>query len=124
MTEQASAKEVNEFHQKDDLDSSHRAHHHTLGFGPNQASPGSHNHDGTTSPEIYLGVGTVSSADGSVIVTSTPDPLTGTTDVDLRVLYELREQTAAFTNADAANLPPLAIRRNPTTGRVYLVRNT
>lgn len=32
---------VKAFHQKDDLDSSRSAHHHSLGLGPHQAAPGS-----------------------------------------------------------------------------------
>jgi len=48
------AKDVNLFHQKDDLDSSHRAHHHTLGQGVHQAAPGNHTHDGVDSPEIPI----------------------------------------------------------------------
>lgn len=37
---------------------------------------------------------------------------------------ELYEQSAAFTDIDAQNLPPLYLRRNPLTGRVYLGRVT
>jgi hypothetical protein len=33
-------KEVKEFHDNDDKDAGRNAHHHTLGFGPNQAAPG------------------------------------------------------------------------------------
>lgn len=40
---------VNEFHTNDDTDKDSNAHHHTLGAGANQASPGSHRHDGTDS---------------------------------------------------------------------------
>lgn len=32
-------------HNRDDLDSSHGAHHHTLGPGPTQAAPGNHTHE-------------------------------------------------------------------------------
>jgi hypothetical protein len=49
-----SAAEVNRLHHFDDSDSSPQSHHHTLGPGRNQASPGNHIHDGTTSPKIGL----------------------------------------------------------------------
>ena len=38
------AKDVNDFHNKDDVDSGQLAHHHTLGKSSNQAAPGNHNH--------------------------------------------------------------------------------
>lgn len=34
------AEEVKAFHERDDVDSSNKAHHHTLGFGLKQAAPG------------------------------------------------------------------------------------
>lgn len=37
---------VEEFHKRDDLDSSDRAHHHTNGRGLGQSSPGPHRHRG------------------------------------------------------------------------------
>lgn len=39
-------------HDRADVDLSHRALHHTLGTGHNQASPGDHYHDGTNSKKI------------------------------------------------------------------------
>src|SRR5688572_27791704 len=39
-------------HDRADTDLSHRALHHTLGIGHNQASPGDHYHDGTNSKKI------------------------------------------------------------------------
>jgi hypothetical protein len=36
-------------HRQSDVDSSKFSQHHTLGVGPNQASPGNHNHDGVNS---------------------------------------------------------------------------
>lgn len=39
-------------HDRADTDLSHRALHHTLGTGHNQASPGDHYHDGTDSKKI------------------------------------------------------------------------
>jgi hypothetical protein len=50
----APSQDVNDFHLNSDRDSSHTAQHHTLGLGPNQASPGNHNHDGKTSARIKL----------------------------------------------------------------------
>lgn len=46
------ARTVNEFHSNDDLDKDANSHHHSLGSGANQASPGSHNHDGSTSVQL------------------------------------------------------------------------
>ena len=48
-------KVVNEFHSNDDVDKDANAHHHTLGSGANQASPGSHRHDGTDSMSLLEG---------------------------------------------------------------------
>lgn len=48
-------KTVNEFHTNDDTDKDANAHHHTLGSGTNQASPGSHRHDGTDSLALLEG---------------------------------------------------------------------
>lgn len=39
-------------HDRADVDLSHRALHHTLGIGHNQASPGDHYHDGVNSKKI------------------------------------------------------------------------
>jgi hypothetical protein len=44
--------DVNSFHLKDDVDKSALSHHHTLGVGDTQASPGSHRHNGTDSYQI------------------------------------------------------------------------
>lgn len=52
------AKEVNEFHENDDVDGSPNAHHHTLGPNTGQASPGNHSHDGGSSQEIFPLAGT------------------------------------------------------------------
>lgn len=46
------AAQVRKFHLRDDVDNSPRAHHHTLGTGHNQASPGDHNHTGFNSKKI------------------------------------------------------------------------
>ena len=47
-----SAAEVNRAHDFSDVDSSPRSLHHTLGSRRNQASPGNHIHDGTSSPKL------------------------------------------------------------------------
>lgn len=47
-----SAAQSNQAHLKSDVDSSRRSLHHTLGTQRNQASPGNHIHDGTTSPKL------------------------------------------------------------------------
>lgn len=49
------ARQVAEFHIFSDKDSSADAQHHTLGSGTNQASPGSHNHDGGNSVALLAG---------------------------------------------------------------------
>lgn len=46
---------VNGFHRKSDVDSGQEAQHHTLGVKQDQASPGGHKHDGTTSLKILTG---------------------------------------------------------------------
>ena len=40
------ASAVEDFHTNSDVDARAEAQHHTLGPGPNQASPGDHRHDG------------------------------------------------------------------------------
>jgi hypothetical protein len=51
--------EVASFHNRDDIDVSFKSHHHTLGPGHNQASPGDHRHDGKTSKLIGAGDGNI-----------------------------------------------------------------
>lgn len=46
-----------EAHRVSDADSGQNALHHTLGTGQNQASPGSHIHDGTKSKKLGAGLG-------------------------------------------------------------------
>ena len=53
VNEGEQAKAVAEFHQYDDVDTTSSAHHHTLGANPNQASPGDHRHDGSTSALLF-----------------------------------------------------------------------
>lgn len=52
-----SSGDVDNFHARCDVDSSQTASHHTLGSKRNQASPGSHVHDGTNSQLIGHGLG-------------------------------------------------------------------
>ena len=47
--------QVKDFHLNSDVDQSFIAQHHTLGSLTNQASPGDHIHDGTTSKRLTLG---------------------------------------------------------------------
>lgn len=56
MTTPLDGHEVASLHRNDDVDSRPEAHHHTLGRGRNQSSPGSHVHDGITSEPILSGV--------------------------------------------------------------------
>lgn len=51
----ASPDQVEKFHRKSDLDSKPQAQHHSIGSSDNQASPGTHRHDGTTSQLILEG---------------------------------------------------------------------
>lgn len=53
--EHASARTVNEFHKNSDVDSSPDSQHHTLGIGPNKASPGDHVHNGEDAPLLLSG---------------------------------------------------------------------
>lgn len=52
----SSAREVNAFHARSDVDSRPNAQHHTLGISRNQAAPGDHVHDGKTSRKIGTGM--------------------------------------------------------------------
>lgn len=47
---------VNEFHKYDDLNSKPEAHHHSIGRGAQEASPGNHNHDGVNSIALLDGI--------------------------------------------------------------------
>ena len=49
------AQAVEDFHTNSDVDARAEAQHHTLGPGPNQASPGDHTHDGGDSAFILEG---------------------------------------------------------------------
>ena len=57
-------------HVYSDLDSATQAQHHTLGPGPSQAAPGSHNHDGRTSRKLYNAITVTGSRGGNAAVAS------------------------------------------------------
>lgn len=61
---------VARFHNKSDLDASSDAQHHTLGIKKDQASPGDHKHDGTTSRKLLDGVTIAGSRGGNVALAS------------------------------------------------------
>jgi hypothetical protein len=50
-----STKEVEKAHTNADTDGKPTAIHHTLGAGPNQASPGNHTHEGGSSISLLEG---------------------------------------------------------------------
>lgn len=51
-----SAKEVDDMHRNSDVNKRAESIHHTLGTGRTQASPGDHNHDGSSSVALMDGV--------------------------------------------------------------------
>src|SRR6266540_2949258 len=53
MSEIPLPQEVRNFHARDDVDSSAKAHHHTLGIKHDQASPGDHKHNGKNSKKLF-----------------------------------------------------------------------
>lgn len=60
-------------HDKSDKDGSPKSIHHTLGPGPNQASPGNHTHDGGNSAaldQIMAGVTITGSRGGNAALAS------------------------------------------------------
>lgn len=61
---------VNRFHNKSDVDSDSNAQHHTLGIKKDQASPGDHKHDGTTSKRLLEGTTITGSRGGNAAVAS------------------------------------------------------
>lgn len=75
--EKPSAKELTDFHTHDDTDGSQKSHHHTLGSGHNQASPGDHSHDGGSSARILPleGFSITGSRGGNAAVASIIDAL-------------------------------------------------
>lgn len=65
-----SAKDVNKFHNKSDVDSSATAQHHTIGPRANQVPSGTHNHDGRNSKKIFEGVTLTGAKGGNAAVAS------------------------------------------------------
>lgn len=63
-------KEVNEFHTNSDKDGGPKSLHHTLGANPNQASPGNHLHDGSTSSLLLEGMTLSGSRGGNAALPS------------------------------------------------------
>ena len=61
---------VARFHNKSDVDSSSEAQHHTLGIKKDQASPGDHKHDGSTSKRLLEGTTITGSRGGNAAVAS------------------------------------------------------
>ena len=55
---------VDDFHLHSDVDERRDSQHHTLGFGANQASPGSHKHDGNDSYQLLEGTEITGSKSG------------------------------------------------------------
>jgi hypothetical protein len=55
---------VDKIHRFDDVDVRPESHHHTLGSGPNQATPGGHTHRGGDSQLLLSGT-TISGTRGS-----------------------------------------------------------
>lgn len=51
-----SAHDVDIAHRNSDLNKRSESQHHTLGRYSYQASPGNHNHDGTTSSALFSGI--------------------------------------------------------------------
>lgn len=51
-----SSADVNKFHSNSDSDTAVTALHHTLGIGQNQATAGTHNHNGKNSKKIGKGL--------------------------------------------------------------------
>lgn len=51
-TANVTAKQVQDFHRNADTDTSVFGIHHSIGLGPNQASSGSHTHDGKGSKKL------------------------------------------------------------------------
>jgi len=64
------ARAVWKIHQNSDVDFSSTSQHHTLGPLSNQASPGGHIHDGTTSKQLLDGVSITGSRGGNAALAS------------------------------------------------------
>jgi hypothetical protein len=67
--EDAGAKVVNKFHNNSDVDRDSDGHHHTLGYQPESAAPGTHNHDGVNGAKIFTPVSVSGSRGSNVALT-------------------------------------------------------
>lgn len=68
QNEPPAANAVEHLHTNADTDVRPQALHHTLGYGPNQSSPGDHRHDGTTSQLLFeKAIITGSKTDGTAV---------------------------------------------------------
>lgn len=63
------ARESNDFHARDDVDTSTLAHHHTLGTKHDQAAPGDHRHQGENSLQLMEGIIVSGSKGGNAALT-------------------------------------------------------
>lgn len=68
---------VDDFHLHSDVDETRSSQHHTLGFGANQASPGSHKHDGNDSYQLLENVEITGSRSGGGALASVISALVG-----------------------------------------------
>ncbi len=66
---------VAQIHKNADTDVNKTSIHHTLGPDANQAAPGNHTHDGSTSPQLLVGVSITGSRGGNVALASVIDVL-------------------------------------------------
>lgn len=69
-TSLADPQAVAKFHERDDVDSSQTAHHHTIGIRQDQAASGAHTHNGKNSAKILKGTTLTGAKGGSVVITS------------------------------------------------------
>jgi hypothetical protein len=68
---------VADFHTNDDLDQDDQSHHHSLGVGRSQASPGSHTHNGSDSFQLLSEIEIVGSRGGNTALASVIAALVG-----------------------------------------------
>lgn len=70
IKESPTPKEVSDFHARSDVDSSAQAQHHSLGIKHDQASPGTHKHDGKSSRRLMEGIIITGAKGGNVALTN------------------------------------------------------
>lgn len=71
----ADSQAVSKFHEKDDLDASQTAHHHTIGIRQDQAASGAHTHNGKNSRSLLKGTSITGSRAGGAALISVIDAL-------------------------------------------------